>query len=206
MNTIWTEKELEVLRSDRSVEAKAVLLPGRSLRAITERGFRDGYFTRKQGTAGRSAWTAEETTILKSDASLDAKVWLLQGRSPLAVRIRLAELRKSGGYVKPPRTPGTPRADRGRPKTPWSAADIEIISRDIAAKDAAPLLEHFRSVWVIGEKRRNLDLPRPAIGRRSLRPEDYPGTNWDQKVAVLSRTLGVCWVSARQLKRLALGK
>jgi hypothetical protein len=118
----------------------------------------------------------------------------------------MAELRKSGGYVKPLRPPGSPRADRGRPKTPWSAADIEIISRDIAAKDAAPLLEHFRSVWAIGEKRRRLNLPRPATGRRMLRPNDFPGTNWDQRVSVVARTLGVCWVSARQLKRLALGK
>jgi hypothetical protein len=199
----WTDKELEILSSDRPLEEKVVLLPGRSLRSIKDKSSKAGYSIRKQGSAGRDAWTLAETDSLKLNASLEAKVKLLPGRTLNAARVRLAELRAAGGYVKPPETP---RVVKGRHKPSWSAADIEIISRDIAAKDAAPLLEQFRSVWAINEKRRKLNLPRPAIGRRSLRPEDYSGTNWNQSVVVLARTLSVCWPSAKRLKRLALGK
>jgi hypothetical protein len=53
MSTIWSEKELEVLSSNLSLEEKVGLLPGRTLRSIKDKSFKEGLPIRKQGSSSR---------------------------------------------------------------------------------------------------------------------------------------------------------
>lgn len=135
----------------------------------------------------RLVWSAEELETLYTsvDLPLEELFCLIPGRSETAIKMKLR---------------------RGRLGAEWSAADLELLELDLPARSLSELLSKPRSVWAINRKRRDLNVERPAIGRRTLSPTAFPGVDWAASTNSLSKQLGLAWRTVRKLKQSALGE
>ncbi len=148
-------------------------------------------------------WTDEEKELLGSDMLLSELVTALPHRT-------LVALRSARSIYFPKRRNKRRNIPIVLPKKPpvgiaWHPREIELLKTDKHAKELLPLLHKSRTVWSVSHKRRQLGLPTPRAGRPTLSPAQYPGTDWSRPTNVLKRELGVAWMTAAKLKRMALG-
>ena len=148
-------------------------------------------------------WTTEEKALLGSDMLLSELVAALPHRT-------LVALRSARSSFFPQRRNKRRNVPTVRPKAQpvglsWNAAEVALLKTNKPASEILPLLHKSRTVWSVSHRRHRMGLPVPRAGRPALSPADYPGTDWSQPTNALKRQLGVAWITAAKLKRLALG-
>lgn len=148
-------------------------------------------------------WTDEEKELLSSDMLLSELVTALPHRTQIALRTARSlyfpsrrNKRRKIPTVKPKKVPVA---------VPWSSEEVALLKTDKSAKAILPLLHKSRTVWSVSHKRHALGLAVPRVGRPTLSPADFPGIDWTQPVNALRRSIGVAWVTADKLQRMALG-
>jgi hypothetical protein len=151
-------------------------------------------------------WTAEEKALLGSDMLLSELAVALPHRSLIAIRSARSDFFPMRRNKR--RKSYEPAKAKARPSRtqPWSKEELALLASGIHAKRILPQLHPSRNVWDVTHKRHKLGLPVPQIGRPSLSPEDFPGTDWSLPTNALKRKLGLAWVTTKKLQRLALGE
>ena len=148
-------------------------------------------------------WTDEEKALLAGDMVLSELVTALPHRTQNALRTArsLYFPMRSNKQRKIP----TVRKKKVSSAVPWSAEEVELLKTDKPSKVILPLLHKSRTAWSVSYTRHRLGLEVPRIGRPKLSPADFPGADWSLPVGALKRSIGVAWVTAAKLQRMALG-
>jgi hypothetical protein len=149
-------------------------------------------------------WTIEEKELLSSSMPLSELVIALPHRTRVALRSARSNFFPARRNRRRAREPVAKKVRRPRTQ-PWSKEELALLATGIHAKRILSKLHPSRNVWDVTHKRHKLGLAVPQIGRPPLSPTDFPGADWSLPVNVLKRSIGVAWVTAAKLKRMALG-